>query len=374
MLGSAFSTSASQLEQSAATTAGHREVAHTRSCSRASTSSCAARSDWACREASRQAALSSAKAAEVASEPEGDGPRNQGPRHGDSWVTSQALRLVVAEAGRIEDVRRVAVGRRWLRRRRLRRRGRWASWHRSTAQASQSKLARPPGVTGTPTRTPRAQAGTAGAAAGTTDGAALAAAVSTRAGAAAPPCAGPSPPRPRAPRAPPRRRLPRGPCAPSSFPRTSATSPPSGRPWAIEADCGSGRRRHVEVVGRSRRQDRPGEPAFCSVPSTRSTEPRACLEPKSCSAMASSPTVWKRLVAVLLQTRRDDLLEPVGASARDARSDGGGSMRDLDGQLGHRLGVEGGPPRQQLVQDDAERPDVGPRVDRLRDCSCSGDM
>ena len=110
----------------------------------------------------------------------------------------------------------------------------------------------------------------------------------------------------------------------------------------------------------------PEIPALRSVPITRSTEMRALFEPKSWSAIASSPTVWKRFARSFSRHLAMTCSSPRGASGRNCAQGRRRLGRDLDGELRHRLGVERRAPRHELEEDDAERPDVGPRVDALR--------
>ena len=63
-----------------------------------------------------------------------------------------------------------------------------------------------------------------------------------------------------------------------------------------------------------------------------------------------------------------DAQSPAGAQGIAAKlaARGAQGVGHLDGQLGHRLGLERAASRKQLEEDDPQRPDVGPRVDALR--------
>jgi hypothetical protein len=108
-----------------------------------------------------------------------------------------------------------------------------------------------------------------------------------------------------------------------------------------------------------------GPAARAAIPEIRSTEPLARFGAKGKSASASSATLryrWRRSFSRHLKTTASS---PIGTSGRKLRIAGAGVGRDLDRQLRHRVGDEGGAARHQLEEDDAERPDVRPRVDVL---------
>jgi hypothetical protein len=78
------------------------------------------------------------------------------------------------------------------------------------------------------------------------------------------------------------------------------------------------------------------------------------------------PNVGKATPWILLEAAQDDGIEPTAHVAPDAPNRGRGRIQNLGAHLGDALTVERMLARQELVQEHAERPDVGASVDVRR--------
>ena len=115
----------------------------------------------------------------------------------------------------------------------------------------------------------------------------------------------------------------------------------------------------------------PDTDCACPLPPialrARSTVTRDAGGANGSSADASSAAFAKRSVGSFLQAALDDLdASPAGTSGRSSASDCGGSVTTLRHSSGIVSASNGHRPREQLEEDDAERPDVGARVDVAR--------